>query len=109
MTTATTITEPMPATAANDSGSIRIEDLASAIANAVSARVPLSVKMWDSADIADYLRYERNFVTRNVITDPTFPAKFDIGHGRWRAQEVIDWALSKRTVAPAKPGRKRQR
>lgn len=93
--------------AANDAQiTVSLCDLADAIVDAAKCRIPLSIQLWTPADIAEYLCYKTAVVNRDIVTQPDFPEKIDIGHGRWKAQEVIDWSLSRKRST--RSGRKRR-
>lgn len=96
------------ARAANDEKMITLSmcDLADAIADAAQSRVPLSVALWNREAIAEYLCYTSIVVSRDIITQPDFPEKLQIGTGRWKASEVIEWSLSKKRST--RSGRKRK-
>lgn len=95
------------AKSANDEAiTISICDLADAIADAASTRIPLSIALWKRETIAEYLCYTSLVVSRDIITQPDFPEKLDIGTGRWKASEVIEWAHKK--TRSTRSGRKRK-
>lgn len=93
--------------AANDAQiTLSLCDLADAIVDAAKCRIPLSVQLWKASDIAEYLCYKTTVVNRDIVTQPDFPEKIDIGTGRWKAQEVIDWSLNGKRSS--RSGRKRR-
>jgi len=85
---------------------IDIQVLTEAIRDASISRIPVSVALWDRAAIADFLCYSKKSVSDNIVSLPDFPTRVDIGTGRWKAQEVIDWAYSQQNKA--KIGRPRK-
>lgn len=92
---------------ANDGAiTLSIQDLADAIVDATSTRIPLSIALWNRQAIAEYLCYTTIVVGRDIITQPDFPEKLDIGTGRWKATEVIEWSLNKKRST--RSGRKRK-
>jgi hypothetical protein len=60
------------------------------------AHVPLDVAMWDTADIAAYMKLSYTTVRDKVLTKPGFPQAHRPGTGRakaiYLAREVIAWA-----------------
>ena len=66
--------------------------------------IPYDKKLWNTRLIATYLGYSDTQVRTRIITLPDFPRPLKIGTGRWKAQEVIDWAESQ----GQKAGRKRK-
>jgi|GEM_PF-6381004 len=75
--------------------------------------LPVSMQLWTHDQIADYLRLAPEYVRKNVITNTHFPPVRPIPTDksgeryaqRWRASEVIEWAMSidKSTFDPTKP------
>lgn len=87
--------------AANDS-QLSLDTLADAIVEATTKGIGLNVALWDAKCIAKFLCYTTGVVRKEIITQPDFPCRIEIGSGRWKASEVIDWAMSKQ-----RPMRKR--
>tara|TARA_R110001599_G_scaffold100770_9_gene258136 strand:+ start:4663 stop:4995 length:333 start_codon:yes stop_codon:yes gene_type:complete len=95
------------ARSANDDAiTLSICDLADAIADAAGARIPISIALWKRETIAEYLGYTSVVVSRDIIIQPDFPDKIEIGTGRWKATEVIEWSLKKKRST--RSGRKRK-
>lgn len=83
--------------AANDAKiTLSLCDLADAITDAAKSRIPLSIQLWNAAAIAEYLVYKVSVVNRDIVTQPDFPERLEIGRGRWKAQDVIEWSFSKK-------------
>jgi hypothetical protein len=76
--------------------------------------LPLEDRLWDVAEIAEWLRLSVDTVSRSVVTRPGFPAPVQAVAGalarrRWFAGEVIRWARQNRDRLPARRvGRRRQ-
>lgn len=86
--------------------SVNIQELTEAIREASISRIPVDVALWDREAIADFLCYSKKVVSDRIINQPDFPARVDIGTGRWRAKEVINWAYSQQNKS--KVGRPRK-
>lgn len=61
--------------------------------------LPVSVALWDTSDIAIYLKRSANRVRSDIVTLPTFPRPIRLPvEGRsqalYKAREVIKWAES---------------
>jgi len=62
--------------------------------------IPIEYQVWDLEDIGHYLDYTPDYVKRYIITQPHFPPSRDLptkeGHTvqRWRAKDVIDYAMA---------------
>lgn len=77
---------------------INIDQLAESIAKKMATSVPLELRLWNAAECAEYLRVApRQFKERTsqIHTFPPavrLPSDNGLGHPKWYAQEVIDWA-----------------
>lgn len=83
-----------------------LEALAKKIADQVRPAVPIDVALWDTSDIAGYLRRSTSVVREHIVCLPTFPRPIRIpgrGDGRgqplWKAKEVIAWTEAHRDEA----------
>lgn len=64
-----------------------------------AAQLPVSVALWNTADIAEYLRRSRNRVTNDIVILPTFPKPIrlpvgDRAQALYKARDVVKWAES---------------
>jgi len=68
--------------------------------------IPFDKKLWNTKMIADYLGYSLREVQDRITKRPDFPAPLAIGKGRWKGQDVIQWAESqgKKQGRPRKAG-----
>lgn len=73
------------------------ERLAAAVADRVRPAVPIDAALWNSSDVANYLRVSKNQLAR-YTPRPDFPKPIRLptqtgghGHPLWRALEVIKW------------------
>lgn len=87
--------------AANDE--LALDQLVTKLVDAIDTRcVPLDIALWDTEHLAAYLCYQPRVIREKVVTQYGFPQRIDIGNGRWKASEVIEWAMSKQRVDPYK-------
>jgi hypothetical protein len=75
------------------------EQIEALIEAAQRAPVPLSVALWDTQEIAMYLRRSINRVRSDIVCLPTFPRPIRLPvHGKsqalYKAREVVAWAES---------------
>lgn len=62
--------------------------------------IPIEHQLWDLDDIAQYFDYSADYVKRYIITNKHFPPSRDLptkdDHTvqRWRAKDVIDYAMA---------------
>lgn len=91
-----------------------LERLAAAVAERVSARIPVEIDLWSAAEIAAYLKMSERQVTERYAPLPDFPKAYRLptasggnGHPRWRAREVIAWAERYVENGKGRQGRKR--
>lgn len=61
--------------------------------------LPVSIALWNSADIALYLRRSADTIRREVLVLPSFPKPIRLpaagrGHPLYKAHEVVRWAES---------------
>lgn len=70
-----------------------IDKLAEKIAGYMSPRVPVKDMMWSVNDIANFLNYSPRTV-RDFVKKGDFPPPYRIkvGHPRWKASDVKQWA-----------------
>ncbi len=72
-------------------------DLADAL-KAIASAQTLHARLWDTADVAAFLKLNTAYCRANIVTRGDFPAPCDIpGTGsepirRWRPVDVRDWA-----------------
>ena len=78
-----------------------VQQIADAVCNAVAKRVtqaiPGSLDLWDTKDIASYLKRSVNTVRTDVVIQPSFPKPVRLpgagqSHALYIAREVIRWA-----------------
>lgn len=55
-------------------------------------RLPLDKTLWTREQVGEYLEADSRTTLDRYMSAPGFPKAKAIGHGRWNAQEVIDWA-----------------
>lgn len=66
------------------------------------ASVPIEYQLWDEKDIALYLKYSVKYTREHIIRHPFFPPPRKIPTSkngdryanRWKATEVIEYAMS---------------
>jgi predicted DNA-binding transcriptional regulator AlpA len=77
-----------------------IEKLDALIAALKRPAIPADRLLWDSEQAAVYLGYSTNHFTQFIACKPDFPRAFQLaekkGGLRWKAEEVMDWAESRR-------------
>lgn len=75
-----------------------IQNIADAVAEAMRpSPAPIERQLWDSLDVARYLRRDRSVVTERIVCLPDFPNAIRIGVNSrplWKAAEVMQWAES---------------
>ena len=81
-----------------------ISALANEIAKQVRSPIPVEVDLWDAATIAQFLKVKPAQVLERYACLPSFPNPIRLptpsggnGHPRWKAAEVISWALKHQT------------
>lgn len=72
-------------------------DLIRAATAAIKAEVrksslPLDKTLWTREQVADYLGAESRTTMDRIMAKPGFPKPKAIGHGRWIAADIIEWA-----------------
>lgn len=75
----------------------RIEQIAELIVNKLQPQIPVANQLWDSADIANYLRRSQQVVVDRVVCKPDFPKAIRLepnSRPLWEAKEVMAWALA---------------
>ena len=74
------------------------QSIVSAIAEALRpSPAPVDRQLWDSLDVARYLRRSQQVTVERIVCLPDFPSGIRIGgNGRplWKAAEVMQWAES---------------
>ncbi len=85
---------------------VNIEEFAKQIAGHVRPAVPIEHALWDTQDIAGYMRKSAQVVRERIACLPNFPQPIRVpskrgdkmisGHPLWKAKEVIDWTESHR-------------
>jgi hypothetical protein len=70
-----------------------LSQLAAEIAQHLPRQLPLSVMLWDSELIGQYLNRSHRHVMERVVIQPTFPAAIRMPKAQplWKAIEVINW------------------
>lgn len=68
-----------------------------AVAKRVTQSIPGSLDLWDTADIASYLKRSANTVRSDIVTQSSFPKPVRLpgsgqSHALYIAREVIRWA-----------------
>lgn len=95
-------TAPKPPIGAVSSAAVvdLVDQLAEAIARRTARRIPLAVDLWGYAEIADYLKVGVAQVAERYAPLPDFPRAIRLpstgirrGHPRYKAAEVIAWAV----------------
>ena len=82
----------------------RIEQIAELIADKLQPQIPVANQLWDSADIANYLRRSQQVVVDRVVCKPDFPKAIRLepnSRPLWEAKEVMAWALAHKEHAKA--------
>jgi hypothetical protein len=75
-----------------------VEKLAHALAGRLQPAIPLSIDLWDTATIGQFLKREAQQVRERIVCLPDFPKAIRLpsAKGRaqplWKAAEVIAWA-----------------
>ena len=61
--------------------------------------IDLAVTLWNTTDVAEYLKVSYRYASEYVVTHHTFPNALRLpnkngrkGHPRWYASEVVEWA-----------------
>lgn len=77
------------------------EEMLAALLAKLSAPTPLpvAVALWDTRDIAGYLKRSTNIVRNNIVVLPTFPAPIRLPYAGkaqalYKARDVVKWAES---------------
>lgn len=82
----------------DDSAAVdRARELIREATDAIRAEVrkstlPLDKTLWTREQLADYLGAESRATLDRIMALPGFPRAKAIGHGRWIAGDVIEWA-----------------
>ena len=76
-----------------------IEQLAQALAHHIRPTIPVSIDLWDTENVASYLKRSINRVRSDIVCLPSFPRPIRLPvQGRsqalYKAREVIAWAES---------------
>lgn len=80
--------------------SAKLDELIAAVLNSkITAKVGLEATLWNTTDVANYLKVSYRYASEYVVTHHTFPNALRLptqnqtkGHPRWYAAEVIAWA-----------------
>ena len=87
-----------------------IERLAEAIEKRIKPALPLSIALWDTEAIANYLQRAPRVVRAKIVGAPGFPAPIRLPNDEgvssqplWKASEVVAWAESHREKAMGRP------
>lgn len=81
-----------------------IAKLTKSIAELTSNQIPLEKRLWSADDCAQYLRMEKKTFQQYYAPHPRFPKPRPLdrvegkGQLRWNAQEVVDWALKRKSA-----------
>ena len=70
------------------------------------AAVPITDRWLDASGVGALLSQEPRYVLERLACRKDFPAPMRVGHPRWKASEIQEWAEAQRDKA-RKPGRKR--
>lgn len=76
------------------------------IAATKAASLPLDARWLDAEGVASLLSFKPRYVLENIANRPDFPAPLRLdgsGHPRWRASEVIEWAMAQREKRVGRP------
>lgn len=76
-----------------------IERLLEALSKRTAPAIPVAVALWDTNDIADYLKRSANRVRNDIVCLPTFPAPIRLptagrSQALYKARDVVKWAES---------------
>lgn len=84
-----------------------IERLSAALAEKANPTIPLNIRLWDIATIAQYLNRNVDVVRQRIVCLPSFPpairlpaGEASVGKPLWKAAEVIEWVESHKEAAP---------
>lgn len=77
----------------------RLEQLIAAILDTkTKTPISLDVALWNTSDVAEYLKISYRYASEYIVTHHTFPNALRLpnkkekkGHPRWYAIEVIKW------------------
>ena len=80
--------------------SVKLDELIAAVLNSkITAKVGLEATLWNTTDVANYLKVSYRYASEYIVTHHTFPNALRFptqnrtkGHPRWYAAEVIAWA-----------------
>lgn len=80
--------------------SAKLDELIAAVLNSkITAKVGLEATLWNTTDVASYLKVSYRYASEYIVTHHTFPNALRLptqnqtkGHPRWYAAEVIAWA-----------------
>lgn len=78
----------------------KLDELISAVLNSkITTKVGLEATLWNTTDVANYLKVSYRYASEYIVTHHTFPNALRLptqnqtkGHPRWYAAEVIAWA-----------------
>ena len=80
--------------------SAKLDELIAAVLNTkITSKVGLDLTLWNTTDVANYLKVSYRYASEYIVTHHTFPNALRLptqnhtkGHPRWYAAEVIAWA-----------------
>lgn len=79
---------------------VKLDELIAAVLNTkFTPKVGLDMTLWNTTDVANYLKVSYRYASEYIVTHHTFPNALRLptqnktkGHPRWYAAEVITWA-----------------
>jgi hypothetical protein len=79
---------------------VKLDELIAAVLNTkITPKVGLDMTLWNTTDVANYLKVSYRYASEYIVTHHTFPNALRLptqkqtkGHPRWYAAEVITWA-----------------
>ncbi len=73
--------------------------IAAVLDTKMTPSISLDITLWNTSDVANYLKVSYRYTSEYVVTHHTFPNALRLpnkndrkGHPRWYAAEVIAWA-----------------
>ena len=80
------------------SQTLAIDELASAITEQLTRKLPIDIDLWAPEQCAEYFKVSRRQFTERYAAQPDFPKGIRLpsegGRGsiRWKAMDIIKWA-----------------
>lgn len=79
--------------------SSKLDQLIAAVLDSkISPKISLEITLWETKDVACYLKASYRYTSEFIVTHHTFPNAVRLptknktkGHPRWYASEVIEW------------------